>query len=121
MGWNDKDVNDCSHIYSDGRGVSVLFETDKDKIEGLNLIAITALETDVIVLMAVAMTTHFHSITAGLDYNRWRFKVAMERKLEIRRAKLGLKCRIRVSKDDIKTENGLKDKVMECPGIILEV
>ena len=112
MGWNDRDVNDCSHIYSDGRGVPVLFETDKDKIEGLNLMAITALETGVVILMAVAMTTHVHSITAGLDYNRWRYKVALERKLDIRRSKLGLKCKIRVSKDDIRTENELKDKVI---------
>ena len=105
MEWIDKAVNDCSHIYSDGTNIPVLFETDENKIEGLNLIAITALENDVIVLMAVAMTTHFHSVVAGLDINRWRFKVAMERKLDLRRSKLGVKTKIKVRKDDITTEN----------------
>lgn len=112
MEWIDKAVNDCSHIYSDGTNIPVLFETDENKIEGLNLIAITALENDVIVLMAVAMTTHFHSVVAGLDINRWRFKVAMERKLDLRRSKLGVKTKIKVRKDDITTENKLKDKIM---------
>lgn len=112
MGWIDKTINDCSHIYSDGRNVSALFESDADKIEGLNLIAVTALETDVIILMDVVMTTHFHGIAAGRDENRWRFKKGMERKLETRRCRLGLKTQIRVSKDDISTENELKDKIM---------
>ena len=112
MEWIDKTVNDCSHIYSDGRDVSALFETDKDKIEGLNLIAVTALETGVVILMEVVMTTHFHSVVAGKDGNRWSFKKEMERKLEARRYRLGLKTRIRVSKDDIRTENELKDKII---------
>ena len=112
MEWIDKAVNDCSHIYSDGTNVPVLFETDKDKIEGLNLSAITALENGVKVLMAVAMTTHFHSVVSGLDINRWRYKVAMERKLDLRRAKLGVNTKIKVRKDDIPTENKLKDKIM---------
>lgn len=112
MEWIDKAVDDCSHIYSDGTNIPVLFETDKDKIEGLNLIAITALETEVTVLMAVAMTTHFHSVVAGLDINRHKFKVEMERKLDLRRSKLGVKTKIKVRKDDISTENKLKDKIM---------
>ncbi|MBR4755896.1 MAG: hypothetical protein IK076_03045, partial [Bacteroidales bacterium] len=100
----DKTVNDCSHVYSDGRGVSALFETDQDKIDGLNLIAVTALETGVVILMEVVMTTHFHSVVAGQDGSRWRFKKEMERKLEARRYRHGLNTRIRVSKDDIRTE-----------------
>ena len=112
MEWIDKTVDDCSHIYSDGTNVPVLFETDQDKIEALNLIAITALETGVTVLMAVAMTTHFHSVVAGLDLSRWRYKTSMERKLDLRRSRLGVKTRIKVRKDDIPTENKLKDKIM---------
>lgn len=112
MEWIDKVVDDCSHIYSDGTNVPVLFETDQDKIEALNLIAITALETEVTVLMSVAMTTHFHSVVAGKDLNRWRYKVSMEKKLNLRRSRLGVKSRIKVRKDDITTENKLKDKIM---------
>ena len=116
MEWLDKPVGDCSHIYSDGRNVPVLFETDLDKVEGKNLIAVTALETDVMILMEVVMTTHFHAVTAGKDTNRERFKNEMERKLMIRASRLGLKIvgdsKIHVRKDDIRTETELKDKIM---------
>lgn len=112
MEWIDKVVDDCSHIYSDGRNVPALFETDEDKIEGLNLIAVTAWETGVVILMEVVMTTHFHSVAAGSQENRWRFTKEMERKLELRRVRLGMKTRIKVRKDDISKENELKDKIM---------
>lgn len=112
MNWQDKDVGDCSHIYSDGRGVPTLFESDSDKIEGKNLIAVTALGTGVTVLMLVVMTTHFHAIASGPDGCRKRFSDEMRRKLERRRSSLGLRSEIRVRKDDIKTENELKDKIM---------
>lgn len=112
MEWIEKTVDDCSHIYSDGRNVPALFETDMDKIEGLNLIAVTALETGVVVLMEVVMTTHFHSVVAGFEVNRWRFTKEMERKLDGRRARLGMRTRIKVRKDDIREETELKDKIM---------
>ncbi|MBQ6253488.1 MAG: hypothetical protein IJK05_02375 [Bacteroidales bacterium] len=112
MEWIDKTVDDCSHIYSDGRNVPSLFETDEDKIKALNLLAITALEANVVLLMEVAMTTHFHCVVAGSQKNRWLFKREMDRKLEVRRSWLGVKTRINVRKDDISTENELKDKIM---------
>ena len=112
----DKPVKDCSHIYSDGRNVPVLFETDSDKIDGRNLIAVTALETGVVILMDIVMSTHFHTVATGTDRCRARFTDEMKRKLALRVSRLGIKLggdgELHVRKDDIKTENELKTKIM---------
>ena len=116
VGFMDKPVRDCSHIYSDGRNVPVLFETDADKIDGRNLIAVTALETGVVILMDIVMSTHFHSVAAGTDRCRAKFSDEMKRKLALRVSRLGIKLggdgELHVRKDDIKTENELKTKIM---------
>ena len=112
MEWIDKAVCDCSHIYSDGRNVYNLFETDEDKIDGMNMIAVTALETGVVILMSVVMTTHFHSVVSGSGNNRELFKNETRRKLRLRGQRLGIKTLINVRNDIVKTENELKDKIM---------
>lgn len=114
--WIDKTIDNCSHVYSDGRNVVTLFETDEDKVDGKNLIAVTALACGVTILMLEVMTTHFHAIVSGPDRGRAKFTDEIARKLGIRANRLGLKVtgdgKIHVREDSIRTENELKDKIM---------
>ena len=63
--WPVKPVRDCYHVYSDGTGRSVLYETRKDKVYGMNLIAIDAHICQVSVLCLVVEDTHFHLVCRG--------------------------------------------------------
>ena len=122
-------VNDCSHVYSDGTNVSGLFLEKEDKYRILDMLAVTALETEVKILVAEVMTTHFHTIVSGEDIDRERFKDSMKRKLEIWISRKGLrKCvdgGLMLSNDPILYEDELKGKIMYvyrnslCAGIML--
>lgn len=128
-GWHNPSINDCSHIYSDGTNVSSLFSEKEDKYRIMDMLAITALETGVKILIAEVMTTHFHSIVSGKDIAREHFKRSIKRKLEIWISKKGLKnCvqgELRLSNDPIMDEDELKCKIMYvfrnslCAGIML--
>ncbi len=93
------------------------------------MLAITALETGVRILVAEVMTTHFHSIVSGRDQNRERFKNSTKRKLLNWISRKGLKTcvkgELRLSNDPIKDEDELKGKIMYvyrnslCAGIML--
>ena len=128
-GWGVTPVNDCSHVYSDGTNVTALFTEKEDKHRILDMLAITALETGVRILVAEVMTTHFHSIVSGHDQNRERFKDSTKRKLLNWISRKGLKTcvegELRLSNDPIKDEDELKGKIMYvyrnslCAGIML--
>ena len=121
--------SDCSHVYSDGTNVTALFTEKEDKHRILDMLAITALETGVKILVAEVMTTHFHSIVSGRDQNRERFKDSTKRKLQNWISRRGLKAcvegELRLSNDPIKDEDELKGKIMYvyrnslCAGIML--
>ena len=129
MKWENPSVSDCSHIYSDGTNVSAIFQEREDKFRIMDMLAITALENGVKILVAEVMTTHFHSIVSGKDPDRERFKCSAKRKMEIWIAAKGLKgCvngELRISNDMIKDEEELKGKIMYvyrnslCAGIRL--
>ena len=122
-------VNDCSHVYSDGTNVTAIFTEIEDKYRILDMLAITALETGVRILVAEVMTTHFHSMVSGRDQNRERFKNSTKRKLLNWISRKGLKTcvkgELRLSNDPIKDEDELKGKIMYvyrnslCAGIML--
>ena len=129
MDFISQPVNDCSQVYSDGTNVPSLFPDEKDKHRAMDMLAVTAFETNVRILVAEIMTTHFHAIVSGSDPDRYRFKRSVKRKLEILIASEGLKgClkgSLRVSNDPIKDEDELKTKIMYvyrnsiCAGIRL--
>ena len=129
QGWGVTPVNDCSHVYSDGTNVTALFTEKEDKYRILDILAVTALETDVRILVAEVMTTHFHSIVSGRNQNRERFKDSTKRKLLNWISRKGLKTcvegELRLSNDPIKDEDELKGKIMYvyrnslCAGIML--
>lgn len=128
-GWARTTVNDCSHVYSDGTNVSGLFLEKEDKFRIMDMLAVTALETDIKILVAEVMTTHFHAIVSGKDYDRERFKNSTKRKLENWISRKGLRdCverGLKLSNDPILDENELKAKIMYvyrnslCAGIML--
>ena len=110
----DKPVDDCSHVYSDGTLVYGLFEGEKERITGLNLVAVTAFSCNVKVLMAQIMTTHIHLIVSGNYIDRDRFSKELKNKLTrilIRKFPNG-GCAISVSNDSISSERELKNKIM---------
>lgn len=127
--WENPSVSDCSHIYSDGTNVSAIFQEKEDKFRIMDMLAITAFENDVKILVAEVMTTHFHAIVSGRDPDRERYKCSTKRKLEIWIAAKGLKgCvkgELRISNDPIEDEDELKGKIMYvyrnslCAGIRL--
>ena len=110
--WADRPVDDCAHIYSDGTCVRCLFGERKDCIRTMNLIAVTAHENDVRVLMLQIMSTHFHLIVAGKRSDCARFTASLTRKLEIFIIRSDKKERLCVSMDPIRTENELKNKII---------
>lgn len=120
---------DCSHVYSDGTNVSALFLEKEDKYRILDMLAVTALETGVRILVAEVMTTHFHSIVSGKDPNREQFKDSAKRKLQNWISRKGLencvKGELRLSNDPIMDEDELKGKIMYvyrnsvCAGIMI--
>lgn len=82
----------------------------------MNLIAVTAYENDVRILMIQIMSTHFHLIASGQPADCARFTGSLTRKLRIFIIRGGKKELIReglkVSMDPIWTENELKNKII---------
>ena len=115
-GWVDRPVDGYAHIYSDGTNVSLLFDSREDYIFGMNVLAVTALQCDVTILVMQVMGTHFHLIARGKPQDCDRFSRSAGVKLEsfLTRAKRrhAVKGKIRVSNDPIFTENELKTKFM---------
>ena len=77
--WGNKQIDDCFHVCSDGTGTFVLFETEEDKIFGLNQLAITAYKFGLTVLCPVVMDTHFHVILRGEKDRVAQFKAEIAR------------------------------------------
>ncbi|NLN98905.1 MAG: hypothetical protein GX125_01350 [Bacteroidales bacterium] len=114
--WTDPPVDDCVHIYSDGTCVVCLFGERQDCIRMMNLIAVTAHENDIRILMIQIMSTHFHLIASGKRTDCARFTTSLTRKLQIIILRSGKKELVReglkVSMDPIRTENELKNKII---------
>ena len=113
-GWEDKAVDDCSHIYSDGTSVNSLFDTRQDKIAAMNMIATLAYSYNVKILVQQVMTTHIHLIVSGAAWDRERFARELRRRLIIwaedkRHSANGV---IMVGNDEIRTERELMNKFM---------
>lgn len=81
--WTNPPVDDCVHIYSDGTCVVCLFGERQDCIRMMNLIAVTAHENDIRILMIQIMSTHFHLIASGKRTDCARFTTSLTRKLQI--------------------------------------
>lgn len=115
-GWIDKPVEGYAHIYSDGTNVSLLFDSREDYIFGMNVLAVTAFQCGVIILVMQVMGTHFHLIARGRPQDCERFARSVGVKLvsfvtRTKRRKV-VSGKIRVSNDPIFTENELKTKFM---------
>jgi len=115
-GWVDKSVDGYAHIYSDGTNVSLLFDSREDYIFGMNVLAVTAFQCDVTILVMQVMETHFHLIAKGRPQNCDRFArsvgVKFESYLTRTNRRHAINGKIRVSNDPIFTENELKTKFM---------
>ena len=113
-GWEDKAVDDCSHIYSDGTSVNSLFDTRQDKIAAMNMIATLAYSYNVKILVQQVMTTHVHSIVSGMAWDRERFARELRRRLIVWAAdkRHSANGAIMVGNDEIRTERELMNKFM---------
>ncbi len=115
-GWIDRPVEGYAHIYSDGTNVSLLFDSREDYIFGMNVLAVTAFQCGVTILVMQVMGTHFHLIARGRPQDCDRFARSVGVKLEsfLTRTERRnvVKGRICVSNDPIFTENELKTKFM---------
>ena len=115
-GWIDEPVEGYAHIYSDGTNVSLLFDSREDYIFGMNVLAVTAFQCDLTILVMQVMGTHFHIIARGRpqDCDRFARSVAMKLESFLSRTKRRnvVKRKIRVSNDPIFTKNELKTKFM---------
>ncbi len=56
-GWVDRPIDGYAHIYSDGTNVSLLFDSREDYIFGMNVLAVTAFQCDVTILVMQVMGT----------------------------------------------------------------
>ena len=63
--WEEKPVEDCFHVYSDGTRMAVLFDTDEDKIHAMNLLPILARHFGIRIYCIIVMDTHFHLVVCG--------------------------------------------------------
>ena len=79
--WERHPVHNCFHVFSDGTVVSVLFETPRDKVFAINLMAILAWMYHLRVYCDVVMDTHFHIVVQGLPEDVARFEMQMKRQL----------------------------------------
>lgn len=116
-GWIDKPLDGFyAHIYSNGHSVKNLFETEEDRIFGMNLLPIAAHACGVRLLMIQVMGTHFHEIACGRPEDCERMRRFIKRQLEIRMKKTGRKeyipKGIDISIDGIETETELKNKIV---------
>lgn len=115
-GWIDKPVDGYAHIYSDGTNVCILFESREDHIFGMNVLAVTAFQCSVSILVMQVMGTHFHIIARGRPQDCDRFARSTAMKLESFLSRTerrnAVKGKMRVSNDPIFTENELKTKFM---------
>ena len=116
-GWIDKPLEGFyAHIYSNGHSVKNLFETEEDRIFGMNLLPIAAHACDVSLLMIQVMGTHFHEIVRGRPEDCERMRRFIKRQLETWMKKTGRKeyipKGIDISIDGIETETELKNKII---------
>lgn len=79
--WERTKVKDCFHIYSDGTRLSVLFETDEDKVFCLNRIAIISEMYGIRVLCPIVMDTHFHIVVMGKSEQVHKLIIQLKRQL----------------------------------------
>ena len=63
--WEEKPVKDCFHVYSDGTRLSVLFDTDEDKVHAMNLFPLLAYRFGIRIFCVEVMDTHFHLVVHG--------------------------------------------------------
>lgn len=115
--WIDRPVDGFyAHIYSNGNSVKGLFETEHDRIYGMNLLPIAAQAFNVKLIMIQVMGTHFHEIAQGRPEDCERMRRFIRRHLETHLKKTGRKERrssgIEISIDGIKTETELKNKII---------
>lgn len=116
-GWIDKPLEGFyAHIYSNGHSVKNLFETEEDRIFGMNLLPIAAHACDVSLLMIQVMGTHFHEIVRGRPEDCERMRRFIKRQLETWMKKTGrneyIPKGIDISIDGIETETELKNKII---------
>ena len=63
--WEEKPVEDCFHVYSDGTRMAVLFDTDEDKVHAMNLFPILTRHFGIRIYCIIVMDTHFHLVVCG--------------------------------------------------------
>ena len=63
--WEVRLVKDCFHVYSDGTRLSVLFDTEEDKVYAMNLFPILAHHFGIRIYCIEVMDTHFHLVVCG--------------------------------------------------------
>ena len=104
------------HIYSNGKTVRTLFETDEQHVFGMNLIAICAHACGVQVLCPEIMDTHFHVIVKGDPDNCEKLRMQLQRLLDrwltISGRRMVAPEGIEVNSDPIDTINELRCKFM---------
>jgi hypothetical protein len=69
------------HIYSDGTRADIPFETDEDKGDAWNSVAICAEMTGVRVWVATVNDTHLHSLVEGEELNAEQDRLELQRRL----------------------------------------
>ena len=69
------------HIYSDGTRADIPFDTDEDKVDAWNSVAICAEMTGVRVWVATVNDTHLHSLVEGEESNAEQDRLMLQRRL----------------------------------------
>ena len=110
--WIDRPVEDCFHVCSDGTVSSVLFETEEDKIFGMNQLAITAWKYGCSVLCPVVMDTHFHVIVRGRKEAVGKYRSEIARVLILYFHRTGRDVVIDVEIIDILSERELMSQII---------
>lgn len=116
--WNvgDEKAPYSVHVYSNGKTVKTIFETDEQHVFGMNLIAICAHACGVRVLCPEVMNTHFHVIVQGEPAACARYGKMLQRLLarwiSLSGREMLAPNGIEVSCDPIDTINELRNKFM---------
>lgn len=113
---NPKPVNDCFHIYSNGKKVVTLFPEREDRIFMMNMLAVTSYYCHVGILVMQVMETHFHLIASGTVDECYRFRGDILMKISKYLNRDGRKAysvgEFEISMDPIKDATELKNKFM---------
>ena len=109
--WVDPIVKDCYHYYSDGTACSLLFGTDEEYVQAMNMAAALSILYGIKILAICLLNNHFHLVLKGRRANCAKFRDIYKRQIA-RYIRSCERKHLRVTMDPITTESRLRTLII---------